>query len=302
MRKPLLTTLALLVLLCAPCAAAPADEEIGEVPFTFEKGYVVVAGKIKGSEPVEFVVSTGATNSTMHIDMMKKYKLAAYYTGVGVVTGVNDKTVSFATVPDVRVGPAAATSLHARLGSTAEVSKLLGREIFATLGQDFFKGRTVQFDFGKKVMRFLGREAAEALRAKAAGAGEEAAVLRMGEGTDMFEEPLPTPLVDKVMFDGKPARVLLATGVPAVIALAPATAKRLGFDAPPEKGAPLNGSVGELQLGPLKFSGVPVVIYPKDAGGDERLGAGGALAGTAFLQNFVATFDFRGKVVVLQRL
>lgn len=300
MRKSLLTTLALFVSLCAPCAAAAADE-VGEVPFTFEKGYVIVAGQIKGKEPVEFIVSTGATNSTINLGLVEKYKLPLAYTGVGRVTGFNDKTVSFAAVPDVRVGPAAATSLYARLGSTAEVSKLLGREIFATLGQDFFKGRTVQFDFAKRLMRSLDKETADALRAKAAGASS-AAVFRMEEGKDMYEHPLALPLIDKVMFDGKPARVLLATGVPAVIALAPATAKKLGFEAPPEKSSPLKGSVGELQLGPLKFSGVPVVVYPKDAGGDERLGAGGALAGTAFLQNFVVTFDFRGKMVVLERL
>ncbi|HEY0172868.1 MAG TPA: aspartyl protease family protein [Pyrinomonadaceae bacterium] len=196
MRKPLLTTLALLVLLCAPCAAAPADEEAGEVPFTFEKGYVIVAGKIKGREPVEFIVSTGDTNSSVNLGVVERYKLTMYYTGVGRVTGFNDKTVSFATLPDVSVGPAAATSINARLSSTAEVSKLLGREIFGTLGYDFFRGRTVQLDFGKKVMRFL----------------------------------------------------------------------------------------------------------DKGAAGGERLGAGGALAGTAFLQNFVATFDFRGKAVVLERL
>ncbi len=295
------TALALLVLLCAPCAAAPAGEEVGEVPFKFEKGYVVVAGKIKGREPVEFVVATGDTNSSVNLGVVERYRLSMYYTGVGRVTGFNDKTVSFATLPDVSVGPAAATALYARLISTAEVSKLLGREIFGTLGQDFFKGRAVQFDFAKRVMRFLDREAAEALRAKAAGAGG-AAVFRMEEGKDMYEQPVAVSLVDKVMFDGRPARVLLTTAVPAVLALSPSTAKKLGYDAPPEKAAPLKGSVAELRLGPLEFSGVPVLIYPKGAGAEERFGAGGALAGTAFLQNFVVTLDFRGKTVVLERL
>ncbi|HEX8285428.1 MAG TPA: aspartyl protease family protein [Pyrinomonadaceae bacterium] len=302
MPKPLLTTLALLVLLCAPCAAAPAGQEAGEVPFTFEKGYVIVAGTIKGKEPAEFVVSTGATNTTLDTGMLEKHKLKIFYTGVGVMTGFTDPTVSFATVPDVRVGPASAASINARLGSTAEVSKLVGRAISGTLGYDFFKGRTVQLDFGKRVMRFLDREAAEALRARAAGAGEAAAVFPMGEGKDMFEQPLSLPVVEKVSFDGKTARVLLATGVPAVIALAPAAAKKLGMEVPPEGATPRRVSVGELRLGALKFTGVPAVVYPKGAGAEERLGAAGALAGTAFLQNFVATFDFRGKVVVLERL
>lgn len=302
MRKSLLKTLALLVLLCAPCAAAPADEEVGEVPFTFEKGFVIVAGKIKGKEAAEFVVSTGATNSTVDCGARERHKLKLFYTGAGVITGFNDKTVTFVTVPDVRVGPASAASLNARLGSTEVVSKLVGREIFGTLGYDFLKGRTVQFDFAKKVMRFLDKGAAEALRLKAAGAGAEAAVFRMGDGTDMFEEPLPVPLVEGFVFDGKPARVLLSTGVATALTLTPSAAKKLGFEPPPPMSDPRKGSVAELRLGQMKFSGVPVRINPEGSRIDERQSPSGALAGTAFLQNFVATFDFRGKAVILERL
>jgi predicted aspartyl protease len=303
MWKPLLNALALLVLLCAPCAAAPADEEVGEVPFTFEKGFVIVAGKIKGKEAVEFVVSTGATNSTVDAGARDRHKLKLFYTGVGIFTGFSDKTVSFATVPDVRVGPASAASINARIGSTDVVSKVVGREIFGTLGYDFLKGRAVQFDFAKRVMRFLDGGAAEALRAKAAGAGEEAAVLRMGEGTDMFEEPLPTPLVEGITFDGKHARVMLSTGVATAITLTPSTAKKLGFEPPPQMSAPRRASVAELRIGPMKFSGVPVRINPEGSLIlDERQSPSGALAGTALLQNFVATFDFRGRTVVLERL
>jgi len=300
MRNPLLKTLALVVLLCVPCAAARAADGAGEVPFKFEKGYVIVPGTIKGKEPVEFIVSTGADHSTADISLSQKYDLQGYYTGVPPVTGRNDRTISFTKVPDIRVGPAGA-SLDMQYGSTAEVSKLVGREIFGTLGYDFFKGRTVQLDFAKKVMRFLDKEAAEALRAKATGAGA-AAVFRMDESEDMFRRPLALPVVEKVMFNGKPLKVMLDTGVPIVVALTSSTAKKLGLEPPPEKSAPRTDSVGELQLGPLKFSAVPVIIYSKGSGADERLGAGGALAGTAFLQNFVATFDFRGKAVVLEQL
>ena len=296
MLRPALKTLALVALLGATCAAAPAADEAGEVPFRFEKGYVIVAGKIKGKEPVEFIVSTGAERSTVDFLMAKKYELQFYFTGIPPVTGRNDRTVTFTKVPGVSVGPADA-SLDMFDGSTAQASQAVGREIFGTLGSDFFKGRAVQLDFGKRVMRFLDKAAAEALRGKG-----DAAVLRMTQREDMFKQLLTLPLVEKVMFNGKPAKLMLDTGVPVVVLLNSSAAKRLGFEPPPEKAAPVKGAVETLELGPLKLSGVPVAILPKGAALGERLGDAGALAGTGVLQNFVATFDFRDKVVILQQL
>lgn len=295
MRRLTLIALTLFIAFCAPCAAAPAAEEAGEVPFLFENGFVLVPAKIKGKEPAEVVISTGAEYSTIDFAMAQKYKLQLLYTGIPPVTGHNDRTMSYSQVPDVRVGPAV-ESLNMRLGSTAEVSRALGREIFGVLGNDFLKGRAVQFDFAKKVLRFLDRPAAEALR------GKGAAVFSMSEKENEFGQRLTLPLVEKVMFGDKPAKVMLDTGTVTVVALSSATAKKLGFETPPEKGAARVDSIRSLRFGPVEFSDVPVAIYAKGSGAEARLGDGGALAGTALLQNFVATFDYRGKVVILERV
>lgn len=296
MLRPALTALTLFIALCAPCAAAPAAEESGEVPFAFEKGFVIVPAKIRGREPVEVIISTGAEYSSVDMGMVQRHKLQLFFTGVPPITGRNDRTISYSQVPDVKVGPAG-ESLSMRLGSTAEVSRAVGREIFGVLGHDFLKGRAVQFDFAKKVLRFLDKPAAEALRAKAG-----AAVLRMGEKQNEFRQTLTLPLVEKVMFNDKPARVLLDTGTVTVIALSSSTAKKVGLEAPPEKGEARADSVRQLRLGGLELSNVPVAIYAKGSGADSQLGDGGALAGTVLLQNFVATFDYRGRVVILERL
>ena len=298
MLKLTLTALTLIIALCAPCAAAPAAEESGEVPFSFEKGFVIVPAKIKGKEPVEVIISTGAEFSTVDFGMAQKYKLQLLYTGVPPITGRNDRTISYSQVPDVRVGPAG-ESLNMRLGSVADVSRGVGREIFGVLGHDFLKGRTVQFDFAKKVLRFLDKPAAEALRAKAAGG---AGLLRMSEKQNEFGQTLTLPLVEKVMFNDRPARVLLDTGASVVLALGSPTAKKVGLETPPEKGEPRSDSVRSLRFGTAELSDVPVAIYAKGSGVEAKLGDGGALAGSILLQNFVATFDYRGKVVILERI
>lgn len=298
MRKLTLAALTLLFALCAPCAAAPAAEEVGAVPFSFEQGYVIVKALVKGKEPAEVIIATGAEYSTIDGGALDKYKLTAYYTGVPPVTGRNDRTINFSKVPDLRVGPANA-SLDMRLGLTAELSRVLGREIFGILGFDFFKGRTVQLDFPNRMLRFLDKAAAETLRAKGGGA---TAVLRMTEKEDLFGRMLTLPLVEKVMFNDKPAKVLLETGVATAVALNATAAKRLGFEAPPERGASRTDSVRSLRFGAVELSDVPVAVYAKGSPADARLGDGGALAGSGLLQNFVATFDYRGKVVILEHV
>jgi hypothetical protein len=37
----------------------------------------------------------------------------------------------------------------------ASISNLVGQEIFAALGADFFEGQIIQFDFKNKVIRFM---------------------------------------------------------------------------------------------------------------------------------------------------
>lgn len=293
-----LTAFALVLALCAPCTAAPAPDDAGEVPFLFEKGFVIVQAKIRGKEPAEVIIATGAEYSTLETGLAQKYKLQLSYTGVPPVTGRNDRILHFSQVPDVRVGPAS-ENLNMRLGSTAQVSRAVGREIFGVLGHDFLKGRTVQFDFAKKVLRFLDKPAAEALRAKAAGG---AGLLRMSEKENEFGQLLTLPLVDKVMFDDKPAKVLLDTGTVTVLALNSSTAKRLGLETPPEKGEPLTVSIRQLRFGTIELSNVPVSVYAKGSGAEAQMGGGGALAGSILLQNFVVTFDYRGRVVILERI
>jgi hypothetical protein len=292
MHRLTLAALALLVLCGVPCAAAAPDEAAGEVPFTFEQGYVIVEAKIRGKEPAQVILATGSEFSTIGGEMLEKFKLQSYYTGVPPITGRN---ITFAKVPDLRVGPAV-ESLDMRLGVTADYSRALGREIFGILGHDFLKGRAVQFDFGKRLLRFLDKPAAEALRGKSG-----VAVFPMTQKEDVFGRMLTLPLVEQVMFNDKPARVLLDTGVATVVALSSSAAKKLGFESPAEKGASRADSIRSLRLGPVEFSDVPVAIFAKGTGAEARLGGGGALAGSTFLQNFVATFDYRGKFVVLER-
>src|ERR1044071_3758395 len=212
MRRLTLSAFMLLVALCAPCAASAADDAVTEVPFTVEKGHVIVKATIKDDKPVEVVLSTGSEHSYVNPLLLEKYKLQSFYTGVGIVTGRNDRTVSFANVPDVRVGGTKASSLSMLFGeqSVTAINGRVGREIFAILGADFFKGRVVQFDFQKQVVRFLPR-----LPEEAKADGPNRAVMHFRYNADV----LTLPIVEDVTFNGKKVRTLFDTGALTVVSL-----------------------------------------------------------------------------------
>jgi hypothetical protein len=49
------------------------------------------------------------------------------------------------------------------------------------------------------------------------------------------------------------------------------------------------------------MSDLPVMLYPKGSAAEKSISKYGAVAGTIFLQSFIATFDFQSGVIVLER-
>lgn len=296
----LILTFALLVFICAPCVAHRAvDDAVSEVPFVFEKGYVVVQARIKGDKPVDVIIATGSEHSQVDGLLLEKYKLPAYYSAEGPITGRNDRLYTFSTVSDIRLGNIKLTSLNMRLGSFVEFSKRLGREIFGIFGADFFRGRVAQFDFGKKLLRFLPQSTAEASKDKKAG---DDAGGRIVLPMDFYKENVTLPIAEDVTFEGKKIKTLLDTGAVTVVSLSSSATKQVGLTPPPEKGEPRADKINSLRLGSFEINGVPVTLYPKGSDFDRDQKEFGAVAGTLLLQNFVVTFDFRSKVIILEHL
>jgi hypothetical protein len=80
-----------------------------------------------------------------------------------------------------------------------------------------------------------------------------------------------------------------------VISPSPSVAKQMGLATPPEKITPFADKIKMLRLSDDELTGVPVLLYAKGA-------VAGAFAGTAMLQNFMLTFDYRKNVVIMERI
>ena len=291
-----------LLLLATPCVAQTTTTP-SDIPFSLEKGLIIVEAKIKGDVPVHVILATGMERSVTDPALLQKYQLGAYYTADGPVTGRNDKTFSFTKVSELRIGNSKPKDLMLRFGSVAELSRMAGKEIFAALGADFFEGQTVQLDFKNNVVRFLPQAPPELVDSKHPNFNAaRATVLRMApKGDEFVRKTYMVSLVKDVQMNGQKTNLLLDTGIATLLALSSSTGKKIGLTVPAENEAPREDKV-TLRFDANEFPDVPATIYPKGTPADQNLSkSGGAVAGSLFLQRFVATFDYKKGLVVLER-
>ena len=295
--------LALLMMLATqPLAAQQSKPAASEVPFSLKRGFVIVEAKIKGNVPVHVILATGTENSVTDPSFLKKYNLSAGYAAEGPVTGRNDKTYSFAIVNNVSIGESKSRSMRIRFGSLSDVSNAVGEEIFATLGADFFRDQAVQFDFKNKVIRFFNKTPPELADTKNPNfnAGKTIVLEMAPKPSSAFQETILVPIVKDVLINGQKVNLLMDTGVATSVALSSSTAKKVALALPNENGPPLEVKA-TLRLQSNDLTDVPIWIFAKGTNADKKLSQHGAIAGSAFLQNFVATFDYKHSVVVLER-
>src|SRR5258705_12474689 len=102
--------------LCGLCGAATViNDGTTELPFSFEKGLVVVNAKIKKNVQVEVVIATGAQYSIADSELLKKYKVpvnSRVAEGPPIlITDLYGPIRDVGSVPDVSVGAAKTSSL-----------------------------------------------------------------------------------------------------------------------------------------------------------------------------------------------
>lgn len=295
--------LALLMMLATQSIAAQqSNPSVSGVPFSLKKGFVVVEATIKGNVPVHVILATGTENSVTDPSFLTKYKLSAGYAAEGIVTGRNDKTYGFAIVNAVSVGDSKSRSMNMRFGSLSDLSNAVGEEIFATLGADFFRDQVVQFDFKNKVIRFFNKVPPELVDTKNPNfnAGNTTVLQMAPKPTSAFQPTVLVPVVKDVLLNGQKLNVLMDTGVATSVALSSSTAKKIALAVPDENGPPREEKA-TLRLQSRELTDVPIWIFAKGTNADKKFSQHGAVAGSAFLQNFVVTFDYKNSVVVLER-
>jgi hypothetical protein len=270
-------------------AAAAAAQEI---PFKVEKGYLLIAGTVKGDIPFEAAVFTGNTYSFYNEASLKKLRLIESSSNDipgTVLTKDNALTLAYASLKIADQKPADVRML-ARHEAFDAMSHALGRKIDFILGADYFDGRIVQFDFRSHLVRFLSDPPFEYKPGTFSSPdGGIRVVSRMsGNIQSVFGTMLTLPVVEDVMLNGSKAPALLNTGAVMPVTAPPNLAKKSGS----------SPATTRVTLGNYEMSEVPVRVSDVK---DEYDKSYTAIMGLGLLQNFTTTLDWKNKWIVLER-
>jgi len=266
-----------------------------DIPFTLEKGMIVVKATAIKNAPIEVVIATGSPDSIINMDFVLRSKILPGYT-----SGRYGEAVPFVDVPNISIGDHKPVSLKMKGSGMASVVKTLGRQIEAVLGADYFKGDILQIDFKARVIRFLKTPPVD--YKSIATQTSTSWVFQMDQLSETFlGQEVTLPIIVGATFDSEKLRSLIDTAVAYPVTLSPAAIKELSLGDPPVKGTSRSDTLKSFSFADINAADIPAKFVGKDAGFDTPLKDHGAIIGVGVLQNFTVTFDWKDKKIVLER-
>lgn len=290
---------------CVALSQSSSNQPIAEVPFAFDRTSVIIQVRLNGKGPFNMVLDTGSDVATIDLATAKDLGLNLKLTGQQATGAGSEKSQIFLTqIPQVEIGGLASRNIVAVAVDLSKSSQVLGKSLHGVLGYNVLKNRVVQFDYPKRVIRFY--SSSPYPKVAPTSNDERRVVLPFRLRDD-------SPIIDDVFVNGKKITAVIDTGGGGTyFALMPEAISSLGLAQemsqaePDSRGVGVNGLISSrkgkiktLRVGAIKIDSPTVIFYPKGAGKDNRK-FGGAI-GNAFLQDFVVTFDYLNKTVVLER-
>jgi hypothetical protein len=272
----------------------------GEIPFTIEKGLIIVAGKAKDGQPIQAALFTGSIFSYYSKDMQKRFKLQVRGSYELLGGGPQENSVPFVVVPDLTFDDQSPVEVKMQERSFDPIEKLIGHKIDMIVGLDYLNGRIVQFDFKQKVLRFLDKPPFDYQAAGSAGAnGPLRLAMRMDEHMrTLFGDQISMPITEEVKLNGTPIRTLFDTGVAYPVSVGPFASKKNSIGSAPSKEESAKVQLKSISLAGYEMADVPALVKGTWDDTETRYAA---TVGLGVLQNFTVTFDWKNKWIALER-
>ena len=275
-----------------------------EVPFEFVHNQVIVAVKIGGKGPYNMLVDTDTDPSAIDLATAKELGLllgSKSYPATGGGTEAN--LVQLTRLPTVELGSVIAKDVVAGSIDLSKLSAKLARPINGVLGYSFLKDRIIQIDYPELKIRFYTQSPYPGIQDQPNTVDKIALAFRYEDGG---------VLVDSVYINGQKMRATLDTGSSGSFSLTPEGVTDLGLEekaqnGEAEKSVGYNGEyesksgiLKSVRMGRLNVDSAPATFWLPGTGHDKKKYQ--VNIGNGFFKDFIMTFDFRGKVVVLERV
>jgi Aspartyl protease len=256
------------------------------IDFSLIENQVVVAIRLGGRGPFTSLLDVAVEPSVVDLALARELGLPIDETAPGEAAGVGAERATFypSALPDLQVGEHRVGTIDAVAADLGPLGAKLGRPLHAILGQSFFEGRVVQFDYSRERLTLDPVTVDEGFSMPIEGAADR------------------TPVVP-VIVDGREVPVVLDTGSSLTLGIYFDAVAELGLQAAHDAATPrtltgARGSVGayegvveSLALGDVRLERVPTVFLPR-AASDPTTRALGNL-GNGFLRHTILTLDYR---------
>ena len=298
------STLCFLLAVACSCSLAQGKtkEQAVEIPFDFYRNEIILQVKVNRKGPFNMMLDTGTDPSAVDRTTVRELGLKLTATGIPASGGGTDTNLIYSTrFPLVEVGGLTVKNVDTLAIDLAKISERLGKPLHGVLGHSFLNGRVVQIDYPNRVVRIY----SQSPFAKAAEQSNTAkrTVLRFRYDDNV--------LVDDVVVNGKKLVANFDTGSDGSFKLTPAAVVYLGLEEEFNRarasatvgfnGVSENreGQITNVTVGGISVDAPTVLFFGKGTGRDKK--PWGINIGNAFLKDFVVTFDYRSKLITLER-
>lgn len=276
-----------------------------EVPFEFVANQIIVQAKIGGRGPFNMLIDTDTDPSAIDSATAKELGLDVGAKGSVATGGGTEKNVVYPTrLPTVEVGALTARDVGAATIDLKQLSDRIGKPIQGVLGFSFLKDRIIQIDYPNLKIRFFAESPYPRISLAPNTVNTIAFPFRREDGD---------VIIDSVFINNEKMRATLDTGSSSSFTLTPEAVAILRLDEQADDGGKASTSVGyngefankpgllkSVRLGRFALESVPATFWLPNTGHDKKTYQ--VNIGNAFFEDFILTFDFRGKMVVFERV
>ncbi len=275
-----------------------------EVPFEFLSHQIVVQVKISGKGPFNMLLDTDTDPSAIDTTTARELGLDVGARGSPATGGGMQANMVYPTrLANLEVGAVSAHDVVAAVIDLKKISERLGKPIQGVLGYSFLKDRIVQIDYPNSKIRFFSESPYPRIALAPNTVNTIAFPLRREDGV---------VIIDSVFINNEKFRASLDTGSSGSFSLTPEAVALLGLDDQAQDGkagssvgyngeyADKSGVLKSVRLGRLALESVPATFWLPNTGHDKKTYQ--VNIGNAFFQDFILTFDFHGKMVVIERV
>lgn len=274
-----------------------------EVPFEFLHNQVIVEVRIAGKGPFSMLVDTNTDPSAIDLATAKELGLilaSRSYPATG--GGTESNVVQLTKLPTVELGTVIAKDVIAGTIDLSRLSARLGKPIHGVLGYSFLRDRIIQIDYPETKIRFHTESPYPGIQDQPNTVDKIALAFKYEDGV----------LVDSVYINGQKMKATLDTGSSGTFSLTPEAISDLGLEEQAQNGEgeksvgyngefeSKSGLLKSVRMGRLSVESAPATFWLPGTGHDKKKFQ--VNIGNGFFKDFIMTFDFRGKVVVFERV